>query len=440
MSAKASRRLRTALVVVLALAALYVAYRYTLHRMVEAKLDAIRQQGYPVTLAELDKWYPQPPPGENAAEVYRSAFAKNVKLGDQERRLPIVGYSNLPPRGASLPQTMRDGLALYLRTNEESLVLLHTATAVAHCRFTTNFDVKTISYSDGGGMRQAARKLELEAVYAADLGDRESATKALVASIGLVRQFSDEPLAIPRLVQQACFGLTKEALEHALSSVQLDSNQLASVSSALAVAESSLAIDRVMRSEVAWNDDLFSEMRRDYKSAAAMTMDFDSTERRTAWNQVLLAVGYRFLGVLDFDQLDYLRRESTVIRISEQPLPERIHALDAFAQGTNQISTLLPVSRFDIKLSCQFLKLDARFIASLRATQAGLSVESYRAEHGQLPDSLPSNLTDPYTGQPLRYKKLVKGYVVYSVGEDGVDNGGKEGFGPGTDITFTVER
>lgn len=57
MSARPSRRLRTMLVVVLALAAFYTAYRYTLHRMVEAKLDQIRQQGYPVTLAELDKWY-----------------------------------------------------------------------------------------------------------------------------------------------------------------------------------------------------------------------------------------------------------------------------------------------------------------------------------------------------------------------------------------------
>ena len=195
-----------------------------------------------------------------------------------------------------------------------------------------------------------------------------------------------------------------------------------------------------MLSEVAWNDDVFSEMRGDYKSAAAMTMDFDNTERRTAWNQVLLAVGYRFLGVLDFDQLDYLRRESTVIRISEQPLPERIRALDTFAQGTNRISTLLPVSRFDIRLSCQFLKLDARFIASLRTTQAGLWAESYRSEHGQLPNALPSNLIDPFDGQPLRYKRLAKGYVIYSVGEDGIDNGGTEGFGPGTDITFTVER
>jgi len=167
-----------------------------------------------------------------------------------------------------------------------------------------------------------------------------------------------------------------------------------------------------------------------------MTMDFDYAGHRTPWRHVFLAVGYRFSGILDFDQLDYLHRESTVIRISEQPLPGRIRALDAFAKGTNQISTLLPVSRFDIKLSCQFLELDARFIASLRTTLAGLSVESYRSEHGQLPDALPSNLTDPYDGQPLRYKKLTKGYVVYSVGEDGKDDGGDEK----KDITFTVER
>jgi hypothetical protein len=68
--------------------------------------------------------------------------------------------------------------------------------------------------------------------------------------------------------------------------------------------------------------------------------------------------------------------------------------------------------------------------------RAGVSVESYRSEHGQLPNSLPSAFSDPFDGQPLRYKKLAKGYVVYSVGEDGKDDGGDEK----KDITFTVER
>jgi hypothetical protein len=431
-----SRRLRTALIAVFVLAALYAAYRYTLHRMVESKLNEMRQQGYPVTLAELDKWYPQPPPSENAAEIYRRAFAKNVKLGKEECCVPIVGCSNLPPRGVSMPKSMLDGIARYLDTNQESLVLLHEATAMAHCRFTTNLSVSVIQNTQDAGLRQAARKLGLATVYAASSGDAESTTKSLLASIGLVRHFSDEPLAIPRLVQQACFGLTKEVLEHSLSSLQLDPKQLASISAALESTEASSAIDRVMISEMAWHNDIFSEMRGYYKSAIGNALGFYEKASLSDWTKLLLVLGYRSLGILDFDQLNYLRLESTAIRISEQPPPQSFPALESFAGETNHVSALLPGSRMEVGFSCQFLKLDARFVASLRATRAGVAVESYRAEHGQLPDSLPSNLIDPFDGQPLRYKKLPKGYVVYSVGEDGKDDGGDEK----KDITFTVER
>ena len=60
--------------------------------------------------------------------------------------------------------------------------------------------------------------------------------------------------------------------------------------------------------------------------------------------------------------------------------------------------------------------------------------------------------TDPFDGRPLRYKKLAKGYVVYSIGPDGEDNAGAEkktlsnaqriagNKEPPYDITFTVER
>ncbi len=83
-----------------------------------------------------------------------------------------------------------------------------------------------------------------------------------------------------------------------------------------------------------------------------------------------------------------------------------------------------------------------------------LAVERFRLARGALPNTLDKLLLayleavpqDPFDGQPLRYKKLPKGYVVYSVGEDGKDDGGAERdangrqFVEGTDITFTVER
>jgi hypothetical protein len=61
-----------------------------------------------------------------------------------------------------------------------------------------------------------------------------------------------------------------------------------------------------------------------------------------------------------------------------------------------------------------------------------------------LPDTLaelvPAYLTavplDPYDGQPVRYKKLPVGYVVYSVGLGWTDQGERSG----SAITLTVER
>jgi len=91
-----------------------------------------------------------------------------------------------------------------------------------------------------------------------------------------------------------------------------------------------------------------------------------------------------------------------------------------------------------------YIVKDFSVTATLRCCCASLAVERYRLANGALPDSLgdlvPKFLDavpiDPFDGQPLRYRKLTKGYVVYSVGEDGKDDGGDEK----KDITFTVER
>jgi hypothetical protein len=60
-------------------------------------------------------------------------------------------------------------------------------------------------------------------------------------------------------------------------------------------------------------------------------------------------------------------------------------------------------------------------------------------------DTIPK---DPFDGKDLRYKELDTGFVVYSVGEDGHDDGGKER--PPSkkrksesctyDITFIIQR
>jgi hypothetical protein len=93
--------------------------------------------------------------------------------------------------------------------------------------------------------------------------------------------------------------------------------------------------------------------------------------------------------------------------------------------------------------------------AHLKLALTALAIEQFRDEQGHVPEKIeelqPKFLEevpeDPFDGEPVRYRRLQKGYVLYSVGRDRQDNGGKEipaGKAPsnkaGFDMTFTVER
>jgi hypothetical protein len=61
-----------------------------------------------------------------------------------------------------------------------------------------------------------------------------------------------------------------------------------------------------------------------------------------------------------------------------------------------------------------------------------LALRLYRKENGRYPENLqqlvpkylPSMPIDPYDGKPLRYRKLQKGFKVWSVGGNRKDDGG----------------
>jgi hypothetical protein len=67
-----------------------------------------------------------------------------------------------------------------------------------------------------------------------------------------------------------------------------------------------------------------------------------------------------------------------------------------------------------------------------RVTMTALALRLYRKENGRYPENLqqlvpkylPSVPIDPYDGKPLRYRKLQKGFKVWSVGENRKDDGG----------------
>jgi hypothetical protein len=96
-------------------------------------VEAIRQQGYPVSLAELDAWYPSVPAQENAALVYTNAFAG---LTNSEGPITnFIGKNWLPPLGQGLLAEEKDELTEVLQANQTALRRLYSAPASGRSRY-----------------------------------------------------------------------------------------------------------------------------------------------------------------------------------------------------------------------------------------------------------------------------------------------------------------
>jgi hypothetical protein len=110
-----------------------------------------------------------------------------------------------------------------------------------------------------------------------------------------------------------------------------------------------------------------------------------------------------------------LAQQTEASRLLESELSDSGVVVYSMASASNR---LLPEAR--------------RTLCSATALHALLAVERYRLQHGKWPgalaDCVPAYLekvpVDPMDEKPLRYKILPDGVVVYSVGENQVDDGG----------------
>jgi hypothetical protein len=164
----------------------------------------------------------------------------------------------------------------------------------------------------------------------------------------------------------------------------------------------------------------------------------------------------RITGIRDADSLTYLDGVNEWIAITRLTYPERLVKAKELDQRFEAKLARRPhfmLSRTVNRIGDNEVRF-AEKTACLRAAQTALGIERYRLQdNGGLPETLadlvPRFLSaipgDPFDGEPLRYKRLESGYVVYSLGPDGNDDGGKEmkrrsrGV-KDLDVTFVVGR
>ena len=426
----------------------FVMFRLSVRSKLRARIDVIRVAGYPVTLAELNEWYTIPEGAENTADMLIEVFLFYRYCNHTElESLPIVGKGKLPARTEPLAEETKALVVQYIADNQQALELLHETAAIEHGRYPVDFNVD-FGYQmyHLAVLKHVIRLLNLDTVLYAENGNARLAARSVTSAFGIIRSLAKEPTDASQFVRIACHALTVSSLERVINRTEFADEQLVKLGQAVADAEDIAAMSWVFIGERCRGINVF-------KDPASLNPDLIG--RKTLLPAPILKL-YKALGLADRDAVIYIDLMNDYMDTSSLPLQQRQEAADVIQTKLNRTSKIHILLHMFRPTNPRFTTLYLVNIAHLRTARVALAIQRYRLSTGNLPDTLanliPTYLKtipkDPFDGRTLRFEKLEIGFVVYSVGEDRMDDGGKERLPTGKrkkassswDITFIVER
>ena len=311
----------------------------------------------------------------------------------------------------------------------------------------------TVLLPDIQNIRTAARSLKLRAMQRLGDGQLEEAWKDLRACHRLARLTAQDATLVSQLVAIAVNGITCTGTQQLLAapgmSERLSEQILVELSNMGSVSDIARSLDQGERLyyldtmlRVAKGDVSINELVVSY-SARGLDGGLEDLLSRTRidWNQ-LLESGNRW-----YDRFTAaMRLDTRTDRLKEYDrIDRKLHELDGAVKRPLALLGSL-FSRYqrgemvgDFMLAFSLPSLQASSNAQDRSattselTRLAAALAVYRARHGEYPDNLaalvpdilPELPLDLYSNKPFHYqRKPDGGYLLYSVFENGVDDGG----------------
>jgi hypothetical protein len=366
-------------------------------KALESELQAIRDAGDPLSLADLAR---DPiPPEENAAVYYRRA-KEGIEAVSQE--LSSVQSSDDPISLEDL-QTIEQAMSAY----PDVVSLVERAGGCSDSYHDADYGVTFNEFLTSGLEhlqydRSVARYLWDRCLLLTAKDQRDEALQASILSFQLARHLDREPTLVAYLVATAVRGMGLESANRVLRSGP--------------VADS---VRDGLDAELDLHD-----LTESYRHALI-------TERAiglTSFNELSLGQYWPSRGFWNNAVIYYLDVMDSQLALAPQPYHQVLQA------GPPEVSR--PVTPWAMLADMVLPSIDATRQATerMRATMRCLRIvetvtrlQQQGVEVTGLADlKLPEeDTTDPFTGKPLLMKQLPEGWVVYSVGNDLKDGGGE---------------
>jgi hypothetical protein len=382
-------------------------------RRLEARLEALRRAGEPVSLADLA---PRPIPPETNADAMLQHVAAEVEA--VQKGLMAIFPKTGRPDGALDPESQARVEALFRDHPRAIPGLLEAAERPDYAPDrdvslpTQEFLSKRMDAIQG--RRTASRVLAAWSMLLTTQGKRDEATAANVAGLRLSAHWSREPLFIDYLVSVATTRVAMMEAEKALRSGPVTEESRRTLDAELARHDTLEGYRRALRTERAFSLAVCREM--------ASQMLF--------WMRGWL-LNNALLMFMDFYEEQLKRSETPYPGLDALGPPT---AARAYWHPMRPLADLLEPALHSARRAAETQRAAVRSLRVLNALQR-LGVDELPGDLTTL--GLPAEATvDPFSEGPLIVKKPPEGWLVYSVGADLVDDGGilsrgrDVGFGP----------
>jgi len=387
-------------------------FNYTMGRKLEAALRDAKADGFPLSGFDMT---PACAETDNGASLWKAAEALIVLPKHQERTASVKAIESLFG-GSPIDPKSRKLLSDWVAKNRKVIELIDEASSMVCFRYDTpERPLFAKAYPDPIKLLQAARLLAIQALLKADETTWQEGLAGCRQGMRFFKNLADADASvlIMGLTAVADLKMLVAGFNRIVQGRDMDTADLVSLMKEFDAGAWRNKFARFIRVErvfgLEWG---LARIAGDPEVLEARSFPGRAWERGRDWLiRPLLKweVRRNFKMSLEIDKLLLL------------PYHEQREAYDQLV--AHRIMDLRPV----------FMK-EATLEAMMLTTKAGLACKIYRNMNGRYPDHLealvPSILDevplDPFTGKPLVYRFAGDEVLVYSVGSNGRDDGGRE--------------
>jgi hypothetical protein len=284
--------------------------------------------------------------------------------------------------------------------------------------------------------RRVIHLLMRDCMAHAEAGETHQAINSCLGVFNAARSIGDEPFAITQLIRLAGVMIACRSAERILAQTQPDLDDLKRLQELVEKEDTTPYESITRRGERALENANFEAL----ESGFSTWSKWGDSPRD--WSDHVINFAFQdYVRSLHPQVFVYSARMQAACKLPpklRQPAMQQIE-LEMCQDGPT------PVTMWFLN----YPKMEPAFSrchAILRCQATALAAERYRRLHGHwpqlldqlAPDFIAAVPTDSFTDDPLLYRRLPDGVVIYSVGLDGEDNGGNVEMGkpndPGTDI------